>query len=161
ATFPFASDERLVWDYRPGPRQGVALQDMTAPQRQRAGALLDAGLSARGAAEVRAIMALEPILGELERQAGRDNWARRNPELYWFAVFGAPGGRTPWAWRVGGHHVALQVTVVDGDLIAVTPLFFGANPVAVPHGPHAGMHTLAAEEELARALLAALHDEQK
>ena len=33
ATFPFASDERFVWDYRPGPRRGLAIGAMTAPQR--------------------------------------------------------------------------------------------------------------------------------
>jgi hypothetical protein len=160
AVFRFASDERYVWDYRPRPRQGLALQDMTAPQRECAADLLEAGLSARAAAEVRAIMALEPILAELERAAGTGT-RRRDPLLYWFAVFGEPGGRTPWAWRVGGHHVAVHVTLVDADFVAVTPLFLGANPAAVPHGPHAGQRTLAAEEDLARALLGQLRGAQK
>jgi hypothetical protein len=148
ASFPFDSDERCVWDYRPVPRHGLALKDMSGGQRDRALALLDAGLSLRGAAQVRAIMALEPVLGEIERLAGRANWARRDPALYWFAVFGEPGGAQPWAWRVGGHHVAVPVTVVERDFVAVTPLFLGANPAAVPHGPHAGQRTLAAEEDL-------------
>ena len=89
-------------------------------------------------------MALEPILGEIERLAGRASWARRKPLLYWFAVFGEPGGREPWSWRVGGHHVAVHVTLVDAGFVAATPLFFGANPVAVLHGPHAGLRTLGA-----------------
>ena len=29
ATFPFGSDERFVWDYRPGPRRGLAFAAMT------------------------------------------------------------------------------------------------------------------------------------
>jgi hypothetical protein len=156
AVFTFDNDERYEWHYRPLPRNGLALRDMDAPQRERAMALLDAGLSARGALEARAIVALEPVLGELERVAGRANWTRRDPTLYWLAVFGTPGTDAPWAWRVGGHHVAVHVTLVQRDYVAVTPLFFGANPAVVPHGPHAGRRTLAAEEELARELLARL-----
>ena len=44
----------------------------------------------------RAIIALEPILGAIERAAGRSRLVRRDPELYWFAVFGEPAG--------GRHH---------------------------------------------------------
>jgi hypothetical protein len=161
ASFPFASDERYVWDYRPAPRQGLALSEMTAPQRERAMALLDAGLSARGATAVRDIIALEPILGALEQQAGRRPRWRRDPELYWFALFGEPDGREPWAWRIGGHHVAVLMTVVDHAFVAATPLFFGANPATVPQGPRHGHRTLADEEELARALLAQLSPTQK
>lgn len=161
AVFPFDSDERFVWDYRPRPRQGLALQDMTAPQRDCAAALLDAGLSARGAGEVRAIMALEPILAEIERAIGRATSSIRNSLLYWFAIFGEPGGRTPWAWRIGGHHVSVHVTLVDAAFVAVTPLFFGSNPATVPHGPHAGQRTLGAEQDLARELLGQLRAPQK
>ena len=70
AVFPFGSDERFVWDYRPVPHKGLALQDMNEAQRDAAAALLDEGLSTRGAAEARAIMALEPILGEIEPWPG-------------------------------------------------------------------------------------------
>src|SRR5262245_55715159 len=119
ALFRFDAAERYVWDYRPGRREGLALQDMTPAQREGAAALLDAGLSARSAGEVRAIIALEPVLGEIERLAGRDNWSRRNSLLYWFAVFGDPGGRAAWSWRIAGHHVAVHITVVDADFVAM------------------------------------------
>ena len=70
ATFPFATDERFAWQYTPGDREGLPIADMTAPQRAAAMAVLDEALSARGAAEVRAIIALESVLGELERVSG-------------------------------------------------------------------------------------------
>jgi hypothetical protein len=76
-------------------------------------------------------------------------------------VFGEPGGRLPWAWHVGGHHVGLHFTIVDGDRIASVPLFFGANPAEVRHGPQAGQRTLPEEEDLARALVRALPPDQK
>ncbi len=62
------------------------------------------------------IIALETVLGGIERESGRGNWPRRDPMLYWFAVFGDPSASdgAPWMWRVGGHHVAIHVTVADG-----------------------------------------------
>ncbi|TDD70166.1 DUF3500 domain-containing protein, partial [Jiangella aurantiaca] len=57
---------------------------------------------------------------------------------------------------VGGHHLAVTVTVVDGRVVG-TPQFFGANPATVPDGyPGAGRRTLAAEQDLARALVTSL-----
>ena len=40
-------------------------------------------------------------------------------------------------------------------------MFLGANPAEVPSGPRAGLRTLAAEEDLARALMAALPDAER
>jgi Protein of unknown function (DUF3500) len=152
ATFRFDDAERFVWDYRPGDRAGLSLAAMSGPQRAGATAILDRGLSRRGAAEVAAIIALEPILGAIERAAGAGATERRDPERYWFSVFGEPGSDAPWSWRVGGHHVALQQTVVDGTVVA-PPAFLGANPAVIPSGPRQGERTLAGEEALARSLL--------
>ena len=78
------------------------------------------------------MIALETVLGALEREAGRPGWQRRDPGLYWFAVFGEPGGSGPWSWRVGGHHVAIQVTLAAGRVLGSAPSFLGANPAVVP-----------------------------
>ncbi len=64
--------------------------------------------------------------------------------------------RSPWSWRVGGHHVSIHVTVADGEVIGTTPSFLGANPAVIPGGPRAGERTLPGEEGLARALLLGL-----
>jgi hypothetical protein len=156
AQFPFDDAERFVWMYVPGPRDGLALRDMTASQRAAASAIVGASMSARTAGEIAAIIALETVLGELEQTGGRSGWQRRDPELYWFAVFGSPGSAEPWSWRVGGHHVAIHVTVADGAVVGTTPSFLGANPAVVPGGPLAGTRTLPGEEALARDLLAEL-----
>jgi hypothetical protein len=62
---------------------------------------------------------------------------------------------------VGGHHIGISMTVVDGDVVAPTPLFFGANPATVRHGPATGQRTLAEEEDLARTLLGSLDASQQ
>ena len=161
ASFPFAADERFIWSYTPGNRLGLSIATMSAPQRVAAMATLDAALSARGATEVRAVMGLEPVLGELERQAGDPDWTRRDAELYWFSVFGDPGGAAPWAWRVGGHHVALELTMANGRVIGSAPSFLGSNPATIPSGPSAGGRALDGEETLARTLLASLTPAQR
>jgi hypothetical protein len=160
AVFPFDTLERFAWDYRPGSRRGLPLGDMTEPQRAAAMAIVDVAMSERGAAEIRAIIALEPILGEIERAAGHGG-SNRDPGLYWFAVFGDPAGDRHWSWRIGGHHVAIQTTMVDGRLIGSAPSFLGANPARIPSGPSAGARALDGEEALARALLATLSPVQR
>lgn len=161
---PFGDDRRYVWDYRPPettPRNGLRLINMNDEQQRKALALLDIGLSTRGADQVRQIMALEDPLREQERIEGRVTPFVRVSQHYAIAIFGDPSGRAPWAWHVGGHHVGLHFTVVDGDRIAFVPLFFGANPAEVRHGPTAGQRTLPEEEDLARALVRSLPADQK
>src|SRR5262249_48791605 len=117
ATFRFESSERFTWAYTPGTREGLAIRDMRADQPPAAPATIAAGLSARGASEVATIIALETVLGELEGAGGRGGWLRRDPELYWVAVFGDPASAAPWSWRIGGHHVAVHLTIADGEVI--------------------------------------------
>ncbi|HSL76940.1 MAG TPA: DUF3500 domain-containing protein [Candidatus Limnocylindrales bacterium] len=161
ACFPFGREERFVWAFTPGDRDGLALRDMTDDQRGAAWRVVDAAMSERGAREARAVVALETILGSLEREQGRSDWRRRDPELYWFAVFGDPSTGAPWMWRVGGHHVAISLTVADGEIVGSSPSFLGANPAVVPSGPRAGERTLTGEEAFARALLAALSVDER
>ena len=157
ASFPFQDPERFVWAYTPDPpRGGLAIADMLPDQRAAAMAIVAVASSSRTAAEIGAIAALEGVLGELERALGRPGWERRDPERYWLAVFGEPGRAAPWSWRIGGHHVAIHVTVADGEVIGTTPSFLGANPAVVPDGPLAGTRTLPGEEDLGRALLGTL-----
>ena len=161
AVFPFDTNERFVWAYTPGTREGLALRDMRTGQRAAANRIVQASLSERTAGEVASVIALETVLGALERDGGRGGWTRRDPELYWFAVFGEPDVRAPWSWRVGGHHVAVNVTLADGQVIGSTPSFLGANPAVVPTGSQAGFRALAGEEALARTLLAGLTPDER
>src|SRR4030088_2680876 len=66
ATLPFGDDRRYIWDSRPPentPRNGLRLINMTPDQQRKALALLDIGLSSRGAEQVRQIVDLEvPLL---------------------------------------------------------------------------------------------------
>ena len=76
-------------------------------------------------------------------------------------MFGTPSSKDTWGWRVEGHHVSLQFTVVKGTLVAGSPTFFGANPAEVRQGPQQGLRVLGPEEDAARALLASLDASQR
>jgi hypothetical protein len=159
AILPFKSDERFEWDYRPQEdRRGLPLKDMDSSQQKFAFALLSSGLSSRANAQVLGIMGLEKVLGEIEKEVGRH---RRDPDLYYFTVFGNPSDSAPWGWRVEGHHVSLNFTITAGGEIAVTPHFLGANPAEVPEGQMEGIRLLAAEEHFARDLFHRLSGVQR
>ena len=168
AVFPFESDERTHWHFIPTegfPRKGLTVKEMTEPQRALAHALLKAGLSQRGYMTATAIMAHETLLGGLERrerEGGRQaEGFARDPVRYFFSVFGTPSAKTPWGWRVEGHHVSLHFTMANGNVIASSPAMFGSNPAEVLEGPTKGTRILAAREDTARELLLSLDETQR
>jgi hypothetical protein len=160
ASFPFDSDERFNWHFIPRERFGVSLKEMNLQQRRAAHTLMRTALSTKGYLKATAIMSLEPILRALEHDRP-DVEQVRDEEKYWFSIFGEPSADKPWGWRVEGHHLSLNFSSVDRSLVASLPAFFGANPAEVKSGPRAGLRVLAAEEDLARVIMASLTDAQK
>jgi hypothetical protein len=156
AQFQFDAEERFNWHFVPKPRAGLPLKQMSAAQQQGAMDLLKAGLSDKGYTKAEAVRALEPVLAEIE-----NNPVRRDRELYYVTIFGDPSPEGTWGWRFEGHHISLNWTIVRGASIASSPQFFGSNPAEVRTGPQRGRRALAAEEDLARALLGSLTDAQR
>ena len=154
ATFPFDTEERLNWHYVPRDRRGVPLREMTPYQKHLASALLAAGLSQTGYIKAVTIMSLEEVLRIIENDSGQT----RNPENYYFSVFGTPSDTGKWGYRVEGHHLSQNYTVANGDVVD-GPSFFGANPAQIQEGPRKGLRTLAGEDDLGFELIHAL-DEQ-
>lgn len=157
ATYPFQDDERFDWHFIPKPRKGLPFTEMTSAQQKLAHALLSSGLSQRGYAKAVTIMSLDQILKDMEQGKG----PTRNPDLYYFTVFGKPEGKEVWGWRVEGHHLSLNFVVRGGNVLAATPAFFGANPAEVKEGPRKGLRVLGEEETLGRAFVKSLSPEQQ
>src|SRR6476469_8443662 len=131
ATFPFDSDERLKWHFIPNemfPRQGVTIKEMTEPQRALARDLIKTGLSAHGYMTATSIMELENVLQVIE---GPQRRFPRDHEAYHLTVFGTPGDKAAWGWRLEGHHISVRFDVVGGSATASSPAFFGSNPAEV------------------------------
>lgn len=154
ATFPFDTEERMDWHYIPTERKGLPLREMKSYQKHLASALLAAGLSQTGYIKAVTIMSLEEVLRIMEGESGE----RRDPEKYYFSVFGPPSDTGAWGYRVEGHHLSQNYTVVNGQVID-GPSFFGANPAEVRQGSRKGLRTLAMEDDLGFELIHAL-DEQ-
>jgi hypothetical protein len=148
AHLPFESGERRDWNYVPMKRAGVPLADLNTDQKTLVDSLLRSALSPHGFDTAKGIIQHELILREIEGNA-----QRRDPGLYYTVVFGDPGPRAPWAWRFEGHHLSVNATHAAGQDQIVAPLFMGSNPARVQSGPKAGLRLLAAEEDLARALI--------
>jgi hypothetical protein len=108
-------------------------------------------------------MIMEEVLRDAELALGQDSKVVslvRDPELYFFTVFGKPSNDTAWGWRVEGHHLSLNFSSVTAELVATTPMFLGSNPAVVMHGTHAGLSLLAAEAGIARELLNSFNPQQ-
>jgi hypothetical protein len=157
ALIPFADAERANWHFVPRSRRGISFKAMKPEQRLLAFALLSTGLSQRGYGKALSVMSLETILAEVEQGRG----PVRDPELFYLSIFGEPGDKEPWGWRVEGHHISFNFASVANRLPAVTPSFLGSNPAEVRQGPRAGMRVLAAEEDVARRLVQSLDETQR
>ena len=161
ASFGFAGDERYKWAYTPIDREGIRLGEMNYAQRKAAFTMMETVYSARGVATAHRIIELETILGEWEKISEKISQWERNTDRYWFSVFGNPGSvDEPWGFRVGGHHIGLTANVVDGEQVAILPLFFGANPAVIRHGDRKDERTLVEEQDWARSLLLSMDTEQ-
>ena len=160
AGFEFTDPLRYDWHFIPRPRQGLPLKEMAGEQRALAHALLASGLSQSGYIKAETIMSLEQILASIEKGKG----PVRDPELYFFNIFGKPGStdpKHPWGWRVEGHHLALNFTIVGDKGVAGGPTFMGTNPAEVRDGPRKGLRVLGEEELLARKLVKSLNADQR
>jgi hypothetical protein len=155
ALFAFDDAERLNWHFVPRARRGLPLREMSAEQRGLAHAILRAGLSQRGYLTASTIIELELVLRELG-----ENPRVRDPELYYFSIFGTPSRTAPWGVRAEGHHLSLNFTIVRDTLIATAPAFFGANPAQVRSGSRRGLRALADEEDIGRELVLSLDERQ-
>lgn len=164
AVFPFADEERINWHFIPRERKGLAMKEMSPQSRLLAHALLNTGLSFRGAAKAVTIMSLEEVLYQIEGAADESKRAavreRRDPEKYFISIFGEPVDKGAWGWRVEGHHLSLNFTLKEGRLVRTTPSFFGSNPGEVRQGPLTGLRVLGQEEDLGRELVKSFTDEQ-
>lgn len=164
AGFAFDSKERTRWFFVPlqdaqrkPTRKGLPLEEMSAEQKKLALDLLRAGTSAAGNKQAVTIMSLEAILRDQEKGGAMV----RNPEWYFFSIFGSPSKSGKWGWRVEGHHLSLNFTLNGSEMIAATPSFFGANPAEIKSGKDKGRRILEPAEGIAIELFKALDEDQK
>jgi len=147
AARPFDDSTLRRLEYQPQPRPGVSLADLDVDARKAVHHLLATGMSLHAYSQAMILMAMEEV------QDRHENWRKsRHSNDYWIVVYGHPGDDA-WAWRLEGHHLSVQMTVLDG-VVHPAPIFFGANPLAVRYRGRPVIRPLGVEEDLGRAVLA-------
>ena len=154
--FEFDDENREGWHFIPKQRPGLPIGDLTTEQYDLAMTLLQTALSHRGLETSKQIMSLESVLHEME-----NGNPKRDPARYNFYFFGKPSNEQPWGWRIEGHHLSINITIADGEVLSATPAFMGANPAEVRIGKRKGFRALAQQEDLGRKLVKQLTVEQK
>jgi hypothetical protein len=160
AGFDFDSKKKAGWSNLPVtmvPRNGVRLGDLTKAQRNAAMDLLAAVLSKEGNQKVIDIMNADEQLAK--GKGGKGGKTIFGNDNYFLAIFGTPSVKEPWMVQFGGHHLGLNVTVVQKSFV-LTPTHTGTQPASFKRDGNT-VRPLGGENDKAFKLLAALDDKQK
>ena len=126
AVFDFQDEaQRQRWSNLPSgifQRSGLRLGDLTKPQRDAALAVLAAMLSPPGYEKVLQIVEGDEVLKKNE--GGRLMFGR---DEYFISILGQPSAAKPWMIQFGGHHLAINITLV-GEQGTLAPSHTGAQP---------------------------------
>jgi hypothetical protein len=158
ALFEFDDPRRLDWDIIPKPdRIGVSMHNLDRHQKVVVLELVRLAVSHEVYTKVLAIMQLEHVLRAREADflgIAAPLW--RTSDSYFLSVFGRPGFEDTWSLRFLGHHVCLNITIVNQRWISTTPSALGQQPII-----GAGvLNPMADDEGLGFELLESLTDDQ-
>ncbi|WP_219928159.1 DUF3500 domain-containing protein, partial [Arthrobacter sp. HMWF013] len=159
ALYSFDDPRRLDWDIIPRPdRAGVPMHRLDRHQKVVLMDLVRLTVSHEVFTKILAIMQLEHVLREQEigfLGVAAPLW--RTSDSYFLTIFGRPGFEDTWSFRFLGHHVCLNITIVNQRWISTTPSALGQQPVI-----NAGvLNPLAEDEGLGFRLLESLNDAQR
>jgi hypothetical protein len=155
-TYSFEDSSRENWHFFPNwsGRTGVPLYRLSKEQRLLVKKMVELLLSEDGFIEYENLRLIHGIRKDLSTP---DNPMHR----YSISIFGAPSMKSTWGWRLEGHHLSLNCTLVDGQTFSITPSFWGASPVRVSNGKYSGMELFKQEQELSLKLVNSLSFSQK
>lgn len=155
--FAFGDEEqRRRWSNLPSgiyTRRGLRMGDLNDEQKEAVFNLLRATLSEAGFQQVVDNMNGDEVL---KREGGRPRFGK---DEYFVSILGEPSTTEPWMWQFGGHHLAINATIV-GEQITLSPSLTGGQPVdyAFDGKP---VRQLAEEEDKAYDLIGSLLKEQR
>jgi hypothetical protein len=159
--YPFNdADQRARWSNLPVtivPRSGISLKEMTAAQKAAALKLVASTLSPAGFEKIEQIMEGDEVL---QQQRGRriQSTPMFGRDVFYISMLGKPSDETPWMLQFGGHHLALNITMV-GERGTLTPTLTGAQPAIYKLGDRT-VRPLKGESDKAIALLKSLNAKQ-
>lgn len=151
------AQQRVRWSNLPTrfvARAGLSMGELSATQRAAAMTMLSSALSARGYEKVQQIVQGDEVLKQNER-----NNPMFGKDLFYVSLLGTPSEKEPWMLQFGGHHLALNVTIV-GEHGVLTPSLTAAQPALYTLDGKT-VRPLGAENDKAFALLDALDATQR
>lgn len=127
ASFAFDdAAQRKRWSNLPAnmaERRGLRMGDLKPAQREAAMKLLAATLSQRGYEKVVGIVESDEVLRQ-QSPAGAPPFGR---DEFFLSFLGKPSATAPWMIQFGGHHLALNITIV-GEHGVLTPSLIAVQP---------------------------------
>ena len=152
--YPVDGPQKARWSNLPSPmfqRTGLRMGDITPPQRAAVMSLLSIALSRDGYRKVTEIMRGDEVLrktagsgpprrgpnggGAAPNRGGQAGERGRGPgggvifgeDEYYLAFVGTPSVTTPWMLQFGGHHLAINLTLL-GSQATLAPSLPAAQP---------------------------------
>ena len=166
---PLNEKTRVVWSNLPTGvpmqvgatvRNGLKLGDMSASQQQAALALVASVLSPAGYKKVLDIVNADQNLEQTAAPTRPPNApVRFGRAEYYIAILGTPAPAARWIVQFGGHHLAINVTIVGADSV-LTPSHTGAQPATFQLNGET-IRPLGKENDKAFALMNALDASQQ
>jgi hypothetical protein len=154
--------QRVKWSNLPTtmvPRAGLKMGDLSAPQKKAAMELLASALSKRGYEKVLQIVEGDETLKTQDGGRGRGGAPMFGRDLFYISILGKPSAKDPWMLQFGGHHLALNITMVGREGI-LTPSLTAAQPAKYTVDGKT-VRPLGAENDKAFALINALDEGQR
>lgn len=157
ALYTFSDPVRSNWSNLPSgvpkfDRNGVRIGDLDTAQTEAMLLFLASTLSADGYETTLGVLGADAFLAEAESD---DRFGDHND---WVAFFGEPSDDSTWGWQLGGHHLAINVTVASGRSY-LSPTFVGVELAS--HSAGDATAPLDAHLQACLALINALDEDQR
>ncbi|GAA2576603.1 DUF3500 domain-containing protein [Winogradskya consettensis] len=127
ARYPIDAEQWRDWYNPEWPMNshGIRLDEADGEVRDAVTALMRTCFSDDGYLRTERVRDANLFLGELyDLRTVMNEWS------YHFLLFGEPSETGPWGWNLYGHHLAINVLILGGQIV-VSPTFLGAEPAAV------------------------------
>lgn len=152
------NEQRKRWSNLPQAmfkRAGLRLGDLSQTQRSAAMGVLAAALSPQGYEKAVQIVEGDEVLRKNDN-GGRPIFGH---DEYYISFLGKPSATEPWMIQFGGHHLALNITLV-GEQGTLAPSHTGAQP-AIYEMEGKTVRPLGREVDKAFALMSSLDEAQR
>jgi hypothetical protein len=164
--FDMKDSARVQWNNLPiglRARVGVNIGSMTEGQRIQLHRLISVSLSSQGYLKSTAVFHMDNLLnlmydtlkarGKVDERTYKFlmdlKWTHKN---FYLAFFGDPRSGNNWGYKIEGHHLSLNFTVLNGK-VSVTPFFIGSDPAEYRILEYAGWRILGQEDDLGLKLV--------